>query len=678
MKLRIPWRRLKWVLAATVPLAAVAGVIWLSTRDLSHYQARLAEQVHKVTGRELAAKVPLAVKLSRDPAMVAEGVTLSNATWASRPELARVRKVTVYIDPVSLLLGEIRIGRVVLEGADILVEQNEVGDTNLDMLPPPDGSGPHAGENRSLRLRATTTFPWIGTIEVRDSVVTIAGGSGRPAVVVEIPSATFRSSAPNQPVQVEGRFAAPKGTPMELTGTAGTFEGWMRSLPGNVDLQGGFGGGKIAIKGGVGVKGTAVQVNAEGPDLSVLGPYVQLPVPAGGPYAMAVKAGTQRNAFKVELASLKVGGSEATGDALFKVDRKGVATATINADVTRLDLRDLHAAPAAPEANNSPAQPRLVPSQPFAAKWLGRSTLSLNAQFGEVLGLGSSKMQNASLSLTSSESRFAFRAAATIGGGSAAFDLAYDPAGRFGQATVTASANRVPVGDIGALLGFDWGAHEGLADVDLRLRGGGRTTRDALNGASGSLDVSIAKGTWPRDQLASWPAETQRLLAPADPVAFNCVAGHFDITGGVAFLRRLVIDTPRAVLVGGGYVQMRSEGWEFLFAPEARDNQTAALALPARLKGSGSHATTSAVDAGVARLLVGAGAVPNIAGQLNLAARQAGANPCAVVAPRVEALRPGLRGQLPVPPTDQRRAPRPQSHAPAPTHSRGHQAQSQP
>jgi hypothetical protein len=644
----------------------------MSTHDLSRYQARLAEQVRKVTGRELAAKVPLAVKLSRDPAMVAEGVTLSNAPWASRPDLARVRKVTLYIDPVSLLLGEVRIGRLVLDGADILVEQNEVGDTNLDMLPPPDGSGPHAGENRSLRLRTAVNFPWINTIEVRDSVVTIAGGTGRPTVVVEIPSATFRSSASNQPLQVEGRFAVPKGTPLELTGTAGSFEGWMRSLPGNIDLQGGFGGGKLAVKGGVGVKGTTVQVNAEGPDLSVLGPYVQLPVPAGGPYAMAVKAGTQRNAFKVEVTSLKVGSSEATGDALFRVDRKGTAIATVNADVTRLDFRDLHAAPGGSTDGSSPAQTRLVPSMPFSAKWLGRSALSVTAQLGEVLGLGGSKMQNASVNLTSSESRFAFRANATIGGGSAAVDLAYDPAGRVGQATLTASANRVPMGDIGALLGFDWGAGDALTDIDLRLRGGGRSTRDALNTASGSLDVTIAKGTWPRDQFVGWPSDAQRLLAPADPITFNCVAGRFDVTGGVAFLRRLVVDTPRSSLVGGGYVQMRSENWEFLFAPEARDNQNAALASPVRLKGSNSRMTASAQDPAVARLLVGAGAVPSVNAQINQAARQAGVNPCAIVAPRVEGMRPGLRAQLPVPPTDQRRSPRPQPHSPGPTHSRSH------
>ncbi len=667
--MRVPWRRLTWVLIAAIPIVAIAGVVWVATRDLSRYQARLTEQIRKVTGRELAAKVPLAVKLGSEPAMVAEGVTLSNAPWGSRPELARVRKLTLYIDPVSLFLGEIKIGRILLEGADILVETNEVGDANLEMLPPPDGSGPHAGENRSFRLRTTNAFPWIGTIDVRDSVLTIAEGQGRPPVVLEIPSATLRSSAPNQPLQIEGRFAAPHATPLDLTGTAGSFDGWMRGLPGNIDVQGSFGGGKIAIKGGVGVKGTTVQINSEGPDVSVFGPYIHLPVPAGGPYVLSAKAATQRSAFKVDVTTLKVGSSELTADVLFRVDRKGTATVTLNADVSRLDLGDLHAAPAAPAAASapSPAQPRLVPTLPFSATWLGRSTLSVTARLGEIVGLGS-KVQNASITLTSSETRFAFRAAATVGSGSAGFDLAYDPTGRVGQATLTASANRVPLGDLSSLLGFDLGLRDAVADIDLRLRGGGRTTRDALNSASGSVDITVAKGTWPRDPLASWPAETQRLLGGGDGgVPFNCIAGRFDVSGGVASLRRLVVDTPRAIVVGGGYVQLRSEAWEFILAPEARDNQNAALASPLRLKGGSGRPTAGALEPALARLIVPGGTVPSLAAQISLASRQAGANACAVVAPRVEALRPGLRAQMPVPAAAdlRQRSARPQSQSPA-------------
>ena len=670
--MRVPWRRLTWLLVAAVPIAAIVGVVWIGTRDLSRYQARLTEQIRKVTGRELAAKVPLAVKLGSQPAMVAEGITLSNAPWGSRPDLARVRKLTLFIDPVALFLGEIKVGRLLIEGADILVEQNDVGDTNLDMLPPPDGSGPHAGENRSLRLRTSAVFPWIDTIEVRDSVLTVAQGAGRPPVVLEVPTATFRSPAPGQPLQIEGRFAAPQAAPLVLTGTAGSFDGWMRALPGNIDLQGSFGGGKIAIKGGVGVKGTTVQINAEGPDVSAFGPYIRLPVPAGGPYVLAAKAGTQRSAFKVDVTTLKVGSSELTADALFRVDRKGTPTITVNADVTRLDIGDLKAAPAAAASTSapSPTQPRLVPTMPFSASWLGRSALSATVQFGEIIGLAS-KVQTASLTLTSSETRFAFRGAATIGGGSAGFDLAYDPTGRIGQATLTASTNRVPLADLSSLLGFDLGLRDAVADIDLRLRGGGRTTRDALNAASGSLEVAIAKGSWPREQLASWPAETQRLLAVGDSsVPFNCVAGRFDVTGGVAFLRRLVVDTPRATMVGGGYLQLRSEAWEFILAPEARDNQNAALASPLRLKGGSGRAIAGALEPALTRLIIPGGTVPSLVAQITQASRQAGVNPCAAVAPRVEGLRPGLRAQMPVPPAAELRQRPSRAQTPAPQRSR--------
>lgn len=660
--------------AVAVPIAAVVGVVWAATRDLSRYQARLTEQVRKVTGRELAARVPLTVKLGSEPAMVAEGVTLSNASWGSRPDLARVRRMTLYLDPFSLFLGEVKIGKIVLEGADILVERNDVGDANLEMLPPPDGSGPHPGDNRSLRLRTTAAFPWINTVEVRDSVLTVSEGQGRPPTVIEVANATFKSQAPNQTLQVDGRFGVAQGVPIDLTGTAGSFNGWMAGLPGNIDLQGGFGGGRISIKGSINAKGTSLQINGEGPDVSVFGPYVRLPVPAGGPYVMNSKASTQRNGFKVEVTALKVGSSEAVGEALFRVDRKGTPTILVNADITRLDVAELKAPPviAAPAApSQAPVQPpRLIPAMPFVANWLGRSALSVTVRLGEVVGLGA-KMQNASVTLVSGETRFTFRAAATVGGGSAGVDLIYDPAGRLGQTTLTATANRVSLGELSTLLGLDLGLRDGVADVDLRLRGGGRTTRDALNSASGSIDVSMGKGLWPHSQLANWPPETQRLLGGTDAgVPFNCIAGRFEVSGGVANLRRLVVDTPRGVLVGGGYFHLRTEGWEFIMAPEARDNQNAALTTPLRIKGGAGKPTASALDPNLSKLLVGGGPIPSLVAQVLQAGRTAGANACAALAPRVEALRPGLRAQLPAPTSDIRqRASRPPAQTSGPQRS---------
>lgn len=659
--IRIPWRRVIWIAVILVPVAIVGTVLWLGTRDQSRYQARLTDKIRKATGRELKTSKPLSVRIGRDPALVAEGVTLSNAEWASRPELARVRRVLMYLDPLSLLLGEAKIGRVVLEGADITVERNEAGDTNLEMLPPPDGSGPHAGENRSLRVRSVPIFPWINTIEVRDSTLTINEGEGRPAVVVNVAQGTFKANSATQPLQIEARLGVPQGVPMDLTGTIGSFDGWLRGLPGNIDVQGAFGDGKIAIKGGIGVKGTNLQITSEGPDAGVFGPYLRLPLPSGGPYALNAKASTQRTSLKIEVPSFRIGASELAGEALFRNDRSGAPVATVNIDAAKIDLSGLKRAPSATPtvpAGQPAAQRRFLPSASLQASWLGRAALSVTARVGELTGL-SAKVTNGSVSLNSSENRFAFRAAASIGGGSAGFDLVFDPAGRVGQTTLTATATRVPMGDLGALLGLDLGLKDAVGDFDLRLRGPGRNAASALNGASGTIEFGIGKGTWPADGLTGWPAESLRLLGAGESGAgFNCLAGRFEVGSGVANLRRLVFDSPRATWIGGGYVSLRNEGWEFIVAPDARDSQGVQLASPLRIKGGTGREPSGALEPALGKLLIGGGPVPSLTATLNQLARQPNANACALMAPKVDAMRPGLRAQLPTPNADRERTSR--------------------
>jgi uncharacterized protein involved in outer membrane biogenesis len=567
-----------------------------------------------------------------------------------------VRKLTLYLDPFSLLLGEAKVSRVLLEGADILVESNEAGDTNLEMLPPPDGSGPRPEDNRSLRSRSTPAFPWIEAMEVRDSTLTISDGQSRRPIVLNVANATFKSSGPTNPLQMQARFAAPQAAAFDLSGIAGSFEGWMRSLPGNVDVQGRFGEGRVTIKGTVGAqKGTNLQITGEGADIGTFGPYVQLPIPSGGPYAFTAKTTTLRNGFKVEVPSLKVGNSDLAGEAVFRADRNGTPTLTINVDSNKIDLAGLHTAPTPSPAGTASSSTRFFPTVPFSATWLGRSTLSFTGRVGEMTGL-SGKVQNGTLSLTSGEKRFTFHGAASIGGGSAGFDLIYDPAGRFGMTTLSATASHVSFEDLSTLLGLDLGLKDTVGDIDLRLRGSGRAAHDALNVATGTIEVSAAKGVWPRESLANWPAETQRLLGSGDGgVPFNCLAGSFEVRGGIANLRRLVVDTPHALLIGGGYVSLRSEAWDFILAPEARESQGVALSQPLRIKGGTGRQTSGALDPGLSKLLIGGGAVPSLTGTLTQVAKQPNVNVCAVLASRVDSLRPGLRAQLPVPATERER-----------------------
>ena len=58
MAISIPWRRIAWITIISLPLAAGGAVVWGSTRDLSRYETRLAERIHKVTGRDIKTKGP--------------------------------------------------------------------------------------------------------------------------------------------------------------------------------------------------------------------------------------------------------------------------------------------------------------------------------------------------------------------------------------------------------------------------------------------------------------------------------------------------------------------------------------------------------------------------------------------------------------------------------------------
>jgi uncharacterized protein involved in outer membrane biogenesis len=277
-----------------------------------------------------------------------------------------------------------------------------------------------------------------------------------------------------------------------------------------------------------------------------------------------------------------------------------------------------------------------------------------------------------SINLASNEKRFTFRGTASIGSGTAGFDLVYDPSGRRGLTTLTATASHVPFQDLAALFGLDLGLKDAVGDIDLRLRGAARAAHDALNVANGSIDFSVAKGTWPHDGLTGWPAETQRLLGGTDKggVPVDCLAGSFEVKGGIASLRRLVVDTPTALVIGGGYVSFRNEGWEFILAPEAHNAHNANLASPLRIKGGTAQQTTGALEPGLAKLLIGSGPVPSLTGTFAQLARQPKANACALLAQRVDGMRPGLRAQLPTPFVEQHDKKTPRK--PRPASGRGH------
>lgn len=117
--------RLKHVLVGLAGLAVVVvggAIIAITSIDFNQYRSTIADQVKQATGRDLKIAGDLKVGISLAPAVAVDDVSFSNAAWGSRPEMATVKRFEAEMELLPLIFGDIRVKRLVLKGADILLE----------------------------------------------------------------------------------------------------------------------------------------------------------------------------------------------------------------------------------------------------------------------------------------------------------------------------------------------------------------------------------------------------------------------------------------------------------------------------------------------------------------------------------------------------------------------------
>lgn len=123
----------KWLLVGiATTLAFLGGVAWLGLRalDPDGLAAAAAGQTKAATGRDLVIGGKVYVRIFPAPAVIAEDIRFSNAGWGSRPDMIRVRHAEGHVAFWPLILGRVQIRRIVLAGADALLETDAAGTGN--------------------------------------------------------------------------------------------------------------------------------------------------------------------------------------------------------------------------------------------------------------------------------------------------------------------------------------------------------------------------------------------------------------------------------------------------------------------------------------------------------------------------------------------------------------------
>ncbi len=154
-------------------LAAVAAGVMVALFDADQFKRQVEQRVVDVTGRALTIG-DAQLQLGLPPRVVLRDVRLKNAPWGNRRDMARVKRVTVKLDPLKVISGGDAVSEVNVEGADITVETNAAGQSNL-ALAAGAGAAAGAGVLQALGLLAPVTLS--------DVTLTILPGAPGPIVV---------------------------------------------------------------------------------------------------------------------------------------------------------------------------------------------------------------------------------------------------------------------------------------------------------------------------------------------------------------------------------------------------------------------------------------------------------------------------------------------------------------
>ena len=203
------------------------------------------------------------------PTLSAEGVSLANPPGASRPALATLARVDVQVALWPLLRRRVEVRRLILAGADVLLERDAAGQPNwvFARTSAPAGVAPAAP--------ATAPPPrmqvGVDQVELRDA--RLGWLSGGRLDTVAVPSLQLRTEAPGT-ARVSGG-ASVNGVPVDVQGTTGTLATADGAWP--LDLRLSTSGASLHAAGAL---GTAVTLTADVPNLAALSPLAGRALPA--------------------------------------------------------------------------------------------------------------------------------------------------------------------------------------------------------------------------------------------------------------------------------------------------------------------------------------------------------------------------------------------------------------
>lgn len=599
MKLR---RVLYWTAAVTAGVF-VAGYAALSSLQFDDLTRLIQAEVKKATGRDLVVAGPADLEISLSPSVNLQDLSFANAAWGSRAEMVTVRQLEVEVELLALLTGNIVINRLVLVEPDILLETSADGLGNWE-FGAPDGSDAtaEAANEDGGRGGGSGALSDVNDFAIRGGRLVVKGIAGEETTRLDLTEAT--GSAPagssSRSLTLAGSY---NDNPFRVDGTFGSLRDILSGEASPIDLAIDAGGARATVEGSAGdLTGSAtaeLAVTAEGDSLAGFSGFVGNTLPDLGPYKLSSDISIAGQNIDFSGLAMQLGGSDLAGvGSLDLAGERPKVTAKLASRT--LDLTDFSSS--GPEESEGPSAPADGAADQAAGpggRIFSREPLPLEAlaAFDGALTLGAAELRvTPRLFLNDVE----LTAQLTNG------NLKVDPMqGRLAGGRLSGSAG-LDAGAAPAALdidlkgeGMDFGSLLQAAEVsdqvggalalDVVLSGRGQSAHALAAGLDGHVQAVSEDGTIDNALLGFFSAGLSDITGPlfgtSDRANLNCIVGRFDIAGGQAESRALVLDTGTFAIAGQGGIDLEAERVSLSFDTETSEPSLASLAVPFKVFG---------------------------------------------------------------------------------------------
>ncbi len=614
-----PLRILMWIVIGLISLIFLAWLILFITKG-SFLKPSFERIASRTTQREV--KVADGFQLYLNPFNIhfrAEGLTVSNPAWATKPNFFESRLIDSNIAIIPFLFSEKnRINRLLLDQGNVDLEWDATGKRNSWTFGDPNVKGKPL--ELPLIRRAAITGTTLRYRDPRMQLVTDIRFDTIRAANTQVATEDIRfdgtGSLRGKPFTLNGQLLSPNET---VSGGRNRFALNAVSASDHMQVSGTLPGATV-------LEGADLSVKVRGANLARLFDFLGVAVPDTRSYHFTSHLTKEGRAWHFRRLNGAFGDSDLAGNMVISQPNNRLK---IDADLKSrsVDIIDvgpfigynpqkLEAQGAHGTVTQVAGTPRILPDAPlridaldnfdahvvYAVRDIRAPHLPVS-NLGLTLDLDHRLLKLSPLTFEMSQ-------------GHVASDIIINARQ---QPVLTDYDIRLAPTPMGKLLA-GWGVSEsgttGVIKARVQLRGRGNTVHDSLAASDGRIAIILPKGTmWTRNiQLSELDIGTfiTKMFAKKleKPVEINCGLIAFTVRGGTAAADPILIDTTKNVITGRGNFSFKDESLDLALRADAKTISLFSAQSPVGIDG---HFASPGLQIITPQLLARAGAGAGLA-----------------------------------------------------------------